>query len=336
MHRERGTQPALQGLHFDVEDETRNDFLRRVLSPLRHLSILDLSEWQDIGSGMSCIRPMTNLTKLVLYDVHNLWNCTDAIASLPNLMYVYGCATAINLNIMQVPGRFAKRPHHGHVSEASNSAAQNHHQPSAPQVPGYLGNQPYLASIRSGPPFQGVSSLLFTRSITYRELKVILQHGHHSLRYSRTSLLNCTVGVPRRVQLRQRVPLPDHSSEEGTDVFRRNVDCITCELGVRRLRGRSDSAGSRGVQDATRGHGHRAQRVLPVVPLRQQSGWFPSTLQLEKPDSSRDTRLARDCFRRDTWKRCIWCWTPSTCTCPTATYRSRVVLPCSTSFVTSI
>ncbi|KAH7731193.1 Leucine Rich Repeat family protein [Aphelenchoides avenae] len=78
----------LNGIHFDVEDETRNDFLRRVLSPLRHLSTLDLSEWQDIGSGMSCIRPMTNLTKLVLYDVHNLWNCTDAITSLPNLVYL--------------------------------------------------------------------------------------------------------------------------------------------------------------------------------------------------------------------------------------------------------
>ncbi|VDN33433.1 unnamed protein product [Gongylonema pulchrum] len=64
-------------------DETVNEFLSRILSPLEKLESLDLSYWQQV-EDLHCLSPH-KLSTLILYDVPDLYRALDTIVQISTL-----------------------------------------------------------------------------------------------------------------------------------------------------------------------------------------------------------------------------------------------------------
>uniref|UniRef100_A0A915BJH5 Zyg eleven-related protein 1 n=1 Tax=Parascaris univalens TaxID=6257 RepID=A0A915BJH5_PARUN len=77
LHRKRG---------HSEDDETVNDFLHRVLSPLKCIERLDLSHWQRVDD-LHCLHPLA-LSTLILYDVPDLYRALDNIVQITTLKFL--------------------------------------------------------------------------------------------------------------------------------------------------------------------------------------------------------------------------------------------------------
>ncbi|VDN05923.1 unnamed protein product [Thelazia callipaeda] len=77
LHRKRG---------HDENDESVNDFLNRVLSPLKKLERLDLSHWQRVDD-LHCLHPHS-LSTLILFDVPDLYRALDTIVQVTTLKFL--------------------------------------------------------------------------------------------------------------------------------------------------------------------------------------------------------------------------------------------------------
>ncbi|KAL3083782.1 hypothetical protein niasHT_036775 [Heterodera trifolii] len=73
----------VQGLSYNIEDETRPAFLARILAELKHLRTLDLSEW--LLTDFTVLQKLENLTSLILYDIHNLEGSIDTLCKFYKL-----------------------------------------------------------------------------------------------------------------------------------------------------------------------------------------------------------------------------------------------------------
>uniref|UniRef100_A0A914I9L0 Uncharacterized protein n=1 Tax=Globodera rostochiensis TaxID=31243 RepID=A0A914I9L0_GLORO len=73
----------VQGLGFNIEDETRAAFLVRILAELKHVRTLDLSEW--LLTDFTALQKLENLTTLILYDIHNLESSIDTLCQFETL-----------------------------------------------------------------------------------------------------------------------------------------------------------------------------------------------------------------------------------------------------------
>lgn len=60
-----------------------NDFLGRVLHPLKRVELLDLSYWSRV-EDLNCLQTLT-LTTLILYDVPELHKALDVIVQIKSL-----------------------------------------------------------------------------------------------------------------------------------------------------------------------------------------------------------------------------------------------------------
>lgn len=60
-----------------------NEFLKRVLSPLKKLERLDLSHWQRV-EDLHCLL-FHSLSTLILYDVPDLYRALDTIVLITTL-----------------------------------------------------------------------------------------------------------------------------------------------------------------------------------------------------------------------------------------------------------
>uniref|UniRef100_A0A8R1TZP5 Zyg eleven-related protein 1 n=1 Tax=Onchocerca volvulus TaxID=6282 RepID=A0A8R1TZP5_ONCVO len=67
-------------------DESVNDFLNRVLSPLKKLERLDLSHWQRVDD-FHCLHSHS-LSTLILYDVPDLYRTMDTIVQITTLKFL--------------------------------------------------------------------------------------------------------------------------------------------------------------------------------------------------------------------------------------------------------
>ncbi|VDO40534.1 unnamed protein product [Onchocerca flexuosa] len=67
-------------------DESVNDFLNRVLSPLKKLERLDLSHWQRVDD-FHCLHSHS-LSTLILYDVPDLYRAMDTIVQITTLKFL--------------------------------------------------------------------------------------------------------------------------------------------------------------------------------------------------------------------------------------------------------
>uniref|UniRef100_A0A0N5AFQ0 Zyg eleven-related protein 1 n=1 Tax=Syphacia muris TaxID=451379 RepID=A0A0N5AFQ0_9BILA len=68
------------------DNESMNDFLGRVLHPLKRVELLDLSYWNRV-EDLSCLETLA-LTTLILYDVPELYKALDVIIQLKTLQYL--------------------------------------------------------------------------------------------------------------------------------------------------------------------------------------------------------------------------------------------------------
>lgn len=76
-----------QGTGHREDFESVNEFLRRVLSPLKRLKKLDLSQWQRVDDLHAI--SFLSLTVLILYDVPDLYRALDTIVQLVQLKYLF-------------------------------------------------------------------------------------------------------------------------------------------------------------------------------------------------------------------------------------------------------
>ncbi|KAL4002317.1 hypothetical protein ACH3XW_2960 [Acanthocheilonema viteae] len=67
-------------------DESVNEFLNRVLLPLKKLERLDLSYWQRVDD-LHCLHPHS-LSTLILYDVPDLYRAMDTIVQITTLKFL--------------------------------------------------------------------------------------------------------------------------------------------------------------------------------------------------------------------------------------------------------
>ncbi|CAG9540554.1 unnamed protein product [Cercopithifilaria johnstoni] len=67
-------------------DESVNEFLNRVLSPLKKLERLDLSHWQRVDD-LHCLH-LHSLSTLILYDVPDLYRSMDTIVQITTLKFL--------------------------------------------------------------------------------------------------------------------------------------------------------------------------------------------------------------------------------------------------------
>ncbi|TKR67494.1 hypothetical protein L596_023642 [Steinernema carpocapsae] len=71
--------------NVSTDAESTNEFLSRVLKPLRKVSRIDLSHWNHVEDLRGILPAAKNLTNLVLFDVPDLYNAVDTISQLSNL-----------------------------------------------------------------------------------------------------------------------------------------------------------------------------------------------------------------------------------------------------------
>uniref|UniRef100_A0A915DMX0 Uncharacterized protein n=1 Tax=Ditylenchus dipsaci TaxID=166011 RepID=A0A915DMX0_9BILA len=77
----------LQGLSYNIEDESQDEFLARIFDSLSGLKTLDISEWQNEKLlHLRVLSSLHSLTTLVLYDVHYLESAINSISGLQTLV----------------------------------------------------------------------------------------------------------------------------------------------------------------------------------------------------------------------------------------------------------